>query len=245
MSRSLNNRQIEELQKILGYRFNDPGLLSQALTHSSYSREQAQRGSDVPDYERLEFLGDAVLELMTSELLFHRYDWPEGKLTRQRARIVCEESLSYVAKMLGLPGYLILSHGEEKTGGRQRPSILCDIVESVIGAVYLDGGLEEARKLIGRILYDHLDEIPAVYGRDHKTVLQELLQGEGKEPPAYEVIREEGPPHARIFTVSLSIGEEVVSSASGHSKKQAEQNAALEAIGLLYPNHMTGSEHGT
>ena len=234
MSRYLSKQEIRELEEILRYHFRDARLLSQALTHSSYSREQSQTGKTVPDYERLEFLGDAVLELCTSDMLFHRFDWTEGKLTRQRANIVCEESLSFVAEKLSLGKYLILSYGEEKTGGRQRPSILCDIVESIIGAVYLDGGMEEARSLIQRILYHHLDEIPSVRGTDHKSALQELVQAEGKQAPSYQVILEEGPPHNRVFTVEITVDGHAICRAAGHSKKQAEQNAALQAIQLLY-----------
>ena len=234
----LNSRaRLASLEKLIGYEFKDKSLIAQALTHSSFSREeQAQLGKKAalhPDYERLEFLGDAVLELTTSRMLYDKYDWPEGKLTKTRAKIVCEASLSAIARKLGLGDYLVLGHGEEKTGGRERDSILCDIVESVIGAVYLDAGLGEAEKLIERILFAHLDELPDQPTTDYKSVLQEKLQGEGKPTPEYKVALEYGPPHDRTFVIDLYLEGKRISRAEGHSKKQAAQEAAHEAIMIL------------
>jgi len=228
---------LHQLEEVIGYRFRNQDLAREALTHSSFSREeQAQlgkKGAVHPDYERLEFLGDAVLELTTSRMLYDRYDWPEGRLTKTRAKIVCEASLSAIARKFGLGGYLVLGRGEEKTGGRERDSILCDMVESIIGAVYLDGGLQEAESLIGRILFDHLDELPDQPTTDYKSVLQEKLQGEGKAVPEYRVALEYGPPHDRTFVIDLYLEGKRISRAEGHSKKQAAQEAAHEAILIL------------
>ncbi|MBO4888771.1 MAG: ribonuclease III [Firmicutes bacterium] len=234
MKTPLSESKLRKVEEILSYHFTDTALLVQALTHSSYSKEMKQKGIEAEHYERLEFLGDAVLEVVTSEMLFHQFDWDEGKLTKKRASIVCEESLSYIAAKLGLGEYLILSTGEEKTGGRKRPSILCDLVEALIGAVYLDGGMKEAKELIGRMVFSHLKDNPAVSGKDYKTVLQEKIQAEGTEAPVYKVICEEGPPHKRIFTVELLIGGKAVTEGTGSSKKQAQQAAAEEALRLLY-----------
>lgn len=234
MKTPLSESKLREVEEILSYHFTDTALLVQALTHSSYSKEMKQKGIQAEHYERLEFLGDAVLEVVTSEMLFHQFDWDEGKLTKKRAAIVCEESLSYIAAKLGLGDYLILSTGEEKTGGRKRSSILCDLVEALIGAVYLDGGMKEAKDLIGRMVFSHLKDNPAVSGKDYKTVLQEKIQAEGGEAPYYRVISEEGPPHKRIFTVELLISGKAVAEGTGSSKKQAQQAAAEEALRLLY-----------
>ena len=234
MKAFLDETRIRQIETILSYHFSDPKLLVQALTHSSFSKEMKQKSIDIENYERLEFLGDAVLEVVTSEMLFHQFDWDEGKLTKKRASIVCEESLSYFAGILGLNQYLILSVGEEKTGGRKRPSILCDMVEALIGAVYLDGGMKEAKELIGRIVFSHLKDNPAVTGKDYKTVLQEKIQAEGGAAPQYRVIAEDGPPHARVFTVELVIDEKAITQGIGNSKKQAQQAAAQEALRLLY-----------
>ncbi len=232
-----SGEKLAALERVIGYEFLDKNLIREALTHSSFSREeQAQLGKKSvahPDYERLEFLGDAVLELTTSRMLYDRYDWPEGKLTKTRAKIVCEASLSMIARLYDLGSYLVLGHGEEKTGGRERDSILCDIVESIIGAVYLDGGLGEAKRLIVRMLFDHLDELPDQPTTDYKSVLQEKLQGEGKPIPEYKVALEYGPPHDRTFVIDLYLEGKRISRAEGHSKKQAAQEAAHEAMMIL------------
>lgn len=233
--RFLTDVKLSEFETIIGYHFKNPELLKQALTHSSYSKEKmAKKGQAVvEDYERLEFLGDAVLELATSRMLFDTYDWPEGKLTRERARIVCESSLSFFARSLGYGDFLVLGFGEEKTGGRDRDSILCDMVESVIGAVYLDGGYEPASSLIQRLIFSRIKEIPDKKVRDHKTLLQEYLQGKGLEAPEYKVAEEIGPPHDRIFVIDLYLEGKKISTAQGKSKKKAEQVAAEEALSVL------------
>ncbi len=223
---------LSEAQQLIGYTFKDKRLLQQAFTHSSFSKEMEaeKKGVMVKDYERLEFLGDAVLELCTSRMLYDAYDWPEGKLTKTRSKIVCEASLSFIARKLGLGKYLVFSHGEEKTGGRDRDSILCDVVEAIIGAVYLDSDLKTAFELIDRILFSHLGEIPKQRAADYKSNLQEFLQAKGKELPEYVVTKEEGPPHDRIFTISLIYQGKVITSAQGRTKKSAAQEAAKKAL---------------
>lgn len=226
----LSDERLTQFENIIAYSFRQRRWLCQALTHSSYSREQQRK---VADYERLEFLGDAVLELCTSQMLFEKYDWPEGKLTKTRAKIVCEASLSYVAKALSFGEFIVMNYGEEKTGGRERDSILCDVVEAVIGAVYVDGGMEQARALIDRILYSRLEEIPDERQTDFKSALQELLQGQGKEKPVYQVVAEEGPPHDRTFISELWLEGKAVCRGEGKSKKEAAQRAAEKALTIL------------
>ncbi len=221
---------LDELESIIGYRFRNRAFLLQAVTHSSYKQEQGAPA----DYERLEFLGDAVLELSASEYLFARYpDEEEGALTRHRARMVCEPSLAYVAECMGYGQYVRFSAGEEKTGGRSRASILCDVCEAIIGAVYLDGGLDEARALIGRTVFSREAELPGERKKDSKTLLQEYVQQFGQNLPLYTVIAEEGQPHERSYTVELSYRNEVLSSGRGRSKKAAEQDAAETALTVL------------
>ena len=229
----LNSDEVlAKVEHLIGYTFQNKALLKQALTHSSYSKEMEgeKKHPQVKDYERLEFLGDAVLELLTSQMLFQKYDWQEGKLTKTRAAIVCEASLSYIARKMGLGEYLVLSRGEEKTGGKDRDSILCDLVEAVLGAVYLDSDLETARQFIDRILFSHLDEIPKQRAADYKSRLQELLQAKGKTPPEYVVTKEAGPPHDRTFTIALVLEGKVLTEAEGKSKKSAAQEAAKKAL---------------
>lgn len=235
MKKILSEEKLDRFEAIIGYRFQDRKWLYQALTHSSYSREQQKK---VADYERLEFLGDAVLELCTSKMLFEKYDWQEGKLTKTRAKIVCEASLSYVARALSFGEFIVMSYGEEKTGGRERDSILCDVVEAVIGAVYQDSGLEEAGKLIERILYSRLKEIPDRRQTDFKSALQEYMQGMGKEKPVYQIVEEQGPPHDRTFIIELWMEGKAICRGSGKSKKAAAQQAAECALELCKANHL-------
>ncbi len=221
--------ELARLEEIIGYRFSDPCLLTEALTHSSYSGET---GCGY-DYERLEFLGDAVLELLSSEYLYRSSSLSEGELTKRRARMVCEPSLAYVAGLYGYGGFLRLSVGEEKTGGRERSSILCDVTEAILGAVYLDGGLEEARRLVERTVFAHEASLPGERSKDAKTLLQEYVQQTGQELPCYTVTAEEGQPHERLFFVELSYKGEVLGSGQGKSKKAAEQDAAAKALTIL------------
>ena len=223
----MNQSNQEDFQKKIKIRFNDKKLLTTALTHSSYANERKlSRGKD---NERLEFLGDAVLELIMSDYLFHTYkDEPEGKLTKMRASLVCEPTLAFCAKDLSLGDYLLLSKGEDLTGGRERDSILSDAFEAVIGAVYLDQGFEEARKFVETYLLQDVDEKVLFY--DAKTSLQELVQSFSKQPLTYELIKEDGPDHQKTFTVEARLGEKVIGTGTGRSKKSAEQTAAYEAM---------------
>lgn len=209
--------------EIPGYSFRDPGLLELALTHPS---------AGTPDNQRLEFLGDAVLELLVSEKLYRAYpDKAEGELTGLRARLVCEDTLSRLADGLCLGEALRVAPGEERTGGRKRPSILCDTIEAVIAAVYLDGGLGAARKLINSLLPDPEELVGSE--RDSKSLLQERLQSLGEPVPAYRLVRQSGPPHDPRFEVAVFRGNTELARGEGRSKKQAEQAAARKALGLL------------
>jgi len=221
------------LEDALGYRFGNQELLREALRHSSYANEH--RGAEATSNERLEFLGDSVLGFVTAEFLFRRRpDSPEGELTRIRARLVCEESLYEVAQRIDLGRYLCLGHGEEAGGGRERASILADATEAVIAAVYLDGGIEAASALIHRLLLDDATEVRAAEKRlDYKTALQELVQRKPGRTVVYRLTGETGPDHAKTFSVSVLLGDEVAGSGSGRSKKEAEQMAARDALEKL------------
>ena len=218
---------MEELQKKTGYRFRDQGLLRQALTHSSYTNEH---GSDrLSCNERLEFLGDAVLELASSEYLYSRYpDLPEGDLTKLRAGSVCEPALAEVARELKIPEKIRLGRGEETTGGRERPSIVSDALEALIGAMYLDGGFEEAKRFIWQFVMKNLEHRRLFI--DSKTSLQEIVQNRELGGISYELISMEGPDHDRIFTSGGLVGGVLMGKGIGRSKKLAEQAAATEAV---------------
>jgi ribonuclease-3 len=218
------------LEERLGYTFQDRSLLEAALYHSSYANEH--RGSGISSNERLEFLGDAVLGLVTADFLYRKHPKaPEGDLTRIRAALVCEESLHEVAQSLQLGDYLQLGKGEEAGGGRQRPSILADATESVFAAVYLDGGMEAARSLIHRVLLDkEREEDVEQRRRDYKTELQELVQRKAGRVLRYELVDTSGPDHAKVFHICVTVNGEPVGSGSGRSKKEAEQAAAKAAL---------------
>ncbi len=217
---------MESLESKLGYTFHDRKLLENALTHSSYANEN--RGG-LSSNERLEFLGDSILGMVTADYLYKKHpDLPEGDLTRTRAALVCEESLVEVADQLGLGAYLKLGRGEEAGGGRQRPSIRADAVEAVLAAVYLDGGLPEARKIVQRFILDKEAEKAA--SRDYKTALQEFVQRESGQVLTYRPVGESGPDHAKVFTVSVELNGREIGRGSGHSKKEAEQMAAKAAM---------------
>ena len=221
--------RLRELEEKIQYRFHNRRLLRQALTHSSYANEQ--RINRFADYERLEFLGDAVLELVSSDFLFREEkDMAEGQLTRRRSSIVCEPALAFCARDIALEEYILLGKGEEATGGRRRDSIVSDVMEAVIGAIYLDSGIEEASGFIHRFILSDLEHKQLFY--DAKTILQEMIQQEGKETLHYELLKEEGPEHAKTFLVEVMLGDQKLGSGSGHSKKAAEQQAAYQA--LLY-----------
>ena len=223
--------QLKEFQKKIGYQFQQEGLLRQALTHSSYANEH--RMKKLSDNERLEFLGDAVLEIVTSDFLYHEHtDVPEGELTRVRASIVCEQTLAFCTRALNLGNYLFLGKGEDQTGGRKRKSILSDAFEAIIGAIYLDGGFANAKEFIHRFVLNNVEHMQLFY--DSKTILQELIQGR-HEQLSYELIDESGPDHDKQFTVAVLVDGERVSEGEGHTKKAAEQQAAYQAL-LLYRN---------
>lgn len=221
---------IEKLEEKIGYTYQYKELLLQALTHSSFSNEQKINKSK--DYERLEFLGDAVLELVSSDFLFHNNpDMPEGKLTRMRASMVCEPALAFCARDLQLHEYIRLGKGEEMTGGRHRDSIISDVMEAVIGSLYLDGGFQVAHDFIHRFILSDLEDKILFY--DAKTVLQEMIQEDPQGTLQYRLVKEEGPDHDKSFMVEACINGKPVSQGVGRTKKAAEQQAAYEAILLL------------
>lgn len=225
--------KLKEFQEKTGYRFVREGLLRQALTHSSYANEKhMKKGSD---NERLEFLGDAVLEIVTSEFLYETYpDKPEGELTTLRASIVCEQTLAFCTRALSLGDYLFLGKGEELTGGRERKSILSDALEAVMGAIYLDGGFANAKEFIHRfVLYD-IEHMKLFY--DSKTILQEMVQGTDCGGLEYRLIGESGPDHNKHYVVEALIGGRSAGTGEGQTKKAAEQEAAYQAILKLKKN---------
>lgn len=219
--------EFDVLEEKIGYWFRDRKLLRQALTHSSYANEMKINRFD--DYERLEFLGDAVLELVSSDFLFReRGETAEGDLTKLRASMVCEPALAYCAREFSLERFILLGRGEEATGGRGRDSIVSDVMEALIGAIYLDGGLEEASTFIHRFVLSDLENKQLFY--DAKTILQEIVQKENAGELHYELVREEGPQHDKVFEVEAYVGEKKVGEGSGHSKKAAQQQAAYRAL---------------
>lgn len=220
---------MKTLEAKLEYTFQDISLLEHALTHSSYANESHGRCTS---NERLEFLGDSVLGMVVADHLFRVCgDMPEGDLTRTRAALVREENLVEVAQKLDLGSYLRLGKGEELCGGRQRPSIQADAVEAVLAAVYLDGGIGSARKIIHRFILDNA--VLATKTQDYKTALQELVQRRPGSEIVYELVSESGPDHCRVFVMEVSVNGEVVGRGEGHSKKAAEQMAAKAAIETL------------
>ena len=216
-----------EFQEVIGYQFQTPGLLSQALTHSSYANEKhMKKGSD---NERLEFLGDAVLEIVSSEFLYlNSPKLPEGDLTKMRASLVCEPTLAFCTRQLNLGDYLLLGKGEDMTGGRKRKSILSDALEAVIGAIYLDGGFASAKEFILKFILTDIEHKQLFY--DSKTILQEVVQASYKEELCYRLVGEEGPDHDKHFMVEAWIGEMLIGKGEGHTKKAAEQEAAYQAL---------------
>lgn len=223
---------LSRLEERLGYRFSDQTLLETALTHRSFSAEKRRRDAD---NERLEFLGDAVLELAISSLLFDRYAarFNEGELTRMRAWLVNESQLAARAKALDLGRYLRLGKGEENTGGRSRPSILADAFEAVIGAIYLDSGFDEACSFVKRVFETQLDRAPEGLRADYKSRLQERTQKSSGAVPAYELVEATGPDHQRHFRVALFLEGRLLAHGEGRTKKEAEQQAAMQALEIL------------
>lgn len=215
------------------YQFRDTGLLTTAMTHSSYANEH--RDQHIQNNERLEFLGDSILGLVSADYVYHRYPHlPEGQLTKLRAAVVCEKTLYEVAKELGLDQLLLLGRGEENGGGRKRPSILADSVEALIGAIYLDGGLEPARAFILSFLPAKVDLAEAGGAfRDYKTALQEIVQKNRQETLSYHLSGESGPDHDKRFTVQVLLNSNIFAEGTGRSKKEAEQMAAKAALELM------------
>lgn len=223
------NYSVEKLEAQIGYVFRNQELVMQAMTHSSYANER--KINQIKDYERIEFLGDAVLELVTSEYLYGKHEeMTEGVLTRTRAAMVCEPSLASCARNMGLDRYIRLGKGEEMTGGRKRDSIISDAMEALIGAIYLDGGFGRAREFIHRFVLEELENKALFY--DAKSILQEEVQKEGGEV-RYALIGESGPEHDKTFSVEVYLGEQLLGKGIGHNKKKAEQQAAYEALLLL------------
>ena len=220
-------RKLESLEKKTGYHFHDKNLLRHAMTHSSYINEKHLRKVDCN--ERLEFLGDAVLELVSSEYLFFgNPEMPEGQMTKQRASMVCEKALAFCARELELGEYLLLGKGEDATGGRKRESITSDAMEALIGAIYLDGGFANAKEFILKHILNDLEGKRLFY--DSKTILQEIVQGKMEQTINYQLLKEEGPDHNKQFQVGVLIGDIQYGTGNGRTKKAAEQDAAYQAI---------------
>ena len=216
-----------QLEERLGYHFQNRMLLTQALCHSSYANER--KINKIEDYERLEFLGDAVLELVSSEFLFKEHPhMPEGEMTKTRASMVCEPALAFCARQIGLEQYILLGKGEKATGGRGRDSITSDVLEATIGAIYLDGGFSNAKKFVLNFILNDIEHKQLFY--DSKTILQEIVQEKGLQPIEYVLTGEEGPDHDKCFTVVVQVNGQVVGNGTGHTKKAAEQAAAYQAI---------------
>lgn len=225
---------VEALTDVIEYKFSDISLLKQALTHKSYSNEL--KINHIADNERLEFLGDAVLELVTSEFLFSRdKEMSEGDLSKLRASLVCEQTLAICARKLRLGEAIYLGKGEDSTGGRNRDSILSDAMEAIIGAVYLDGGYENAKRFILKYVLSDIEHMKLFY--DSKTILQELIQREYKEKVEYKFISEEGPDHNKKFCVAAVAGKMEFESGTGRTKKAAEQDAAYKTLVKLKENN--------
>ena len=220
----------KNLEQVIGYAFHDKTLLSHALTHSSYANER--HWDKTKCNERLEFLGDAVLEVISSDFLFHKYpDMSEGEMTKLRASLVCEPSLAYCAEAISLGSYLLLGRGEDMTGGRERPSVVSDAMEAVIGAIYLDGGLANAKEFIYHFILNDIEHKQLFY--DSKTILQEMVQAGGQDMLSYELLKEEGPDHNKTFEVRVMLGEKELGRGAGRTKKAAEQLAAYRGIHVL------------
>jgi len=223
----MNSKLLKEFQKAINYQFRQNHLLTQALTHSSYANER--NINKLLNNERLEFLGDAVLELISSDFLFKTYpDLPEGVLTKKRASYVCEPTLAFCARELNLGRYLFLGKGEDGTGGRERASLLSDALEAVIGAIYLDGGIENASSFIYAFILNNIEN-KAMFN-DCKTLLQEIVQSRSKEPITYELIDATGPEHNRQFVIQVVLGEMPLGIGRGRTKQAAGQEAAYQSI---------------
>jgi ribonuclease-3 len=215
-------QKLKDFENVISYEFNDINLLKTALTHSSYANEHSLESN-----ERMEFLGDAVLELCMSKYLFSVIDLDEGVLTKSRAKAVCEDALNVYAKVINLSQFLYLGKGEECSGGRERPAIIADAFEAVLGAVFLDGGINEAYRIVEKFILPNMGEV-LVY-KDYKSILQEKLQSE-KRSIRYEIIKEEGPANNKKFEAAVYMDDIIMGRGIGKSKKEAQQNAAKQAL---------------
>lgn len=226
-------KRLKVLEKKLGYSFKDVSRLKHALTHKSYANEM--RLSSLDNNERLEFLGDAVMELAVSQLLMERFpEMPEGDLSKLRAAVVNEVQLTELAKAISLGDFLYLGRGEDFTGGREKPSLLSDCYEALLGAVYLDRGLPKVFALVSRHFKEALETVGKEgFAKDYKTRLQEKVQGKFKQVPRYELVSATGPDHKKTFEVNLFIESELYGVGKGPTKKRAEQEAAKEALEKL------------
>jgi len=224
----LEPKQLKGLQRRLGVEFRRPRMLAQALVHRSFR----PNGDEAYSNERLEFLGDAVLGQVVAEHLYTTFPgWTEGQLTKLKAAVVSEATLSEAAHRIDLGDFLVMAKGEEHSGGRKRPSLLSDALEAIIGATYLDRGLRAARTLVLRLLRESMSALERdAQRRDYKTLLQELTQSRHKQPPAYRVVAEEGPDHDKTFVIEVRFGRHRLGEGTGKSKKQAEQKAAKQAL---------------
>ena len=233
MKTSYPNKAFEPLYEELGYTFRDPALILQAFRHSSYVNEQM--GADLEDNERLEFLGDAVLDLAISHLLMEKNSGAdEGDLSRFRSMVVDETGLHDVAGRLNLGSYLLLGRGEDQSLGRQKPSILADVTEALIGALYLDGGFDVTKKIIEKLFAPLLEKVRTDdLVQDFKSLLQEFTQQAFKSLPKYRLTEETGPAHDKVFRIALAVNGIVLAEGMGKSKKEAEQHAAKEAFSRL------------
>ncbi|HIZ19980.1 MAG TPA: ribonuclease III [Firmicutes bacterium] len=226
-----DTQPLQELMGKLGYTFQNPRLLENALTHSSFANER--RAGEYKSNERLEFLGDSVLGMVTAVHLFHNETGPEGELTKLRAALVCEKALFAYAQELELGKYLLLGKGEARTGGAQRPSILADAFEAVTAAIFLDGGMPAARAFLLPFLKKELANHRRLPFKDYKTTLQEIIQQNPEERLDYVLTGESGPDHDKTFRVEVHLNSNVIGKGRGRSKKEAEQQAAREALQLM------------
>ncbi len=230
------SRNLKELQEKIRYQFQNEKLLRRAMTHSSYANEH--RIDKLNCNERLEFLGDAVLEVVSSDFLYHKYPKkPEGELTKLRASIVCEPTLALCAAEISLGEFLLLGKGEEATGGRERNSVVSDAMEALIGAIYLDGGFANAKEFIHGFIMNDIESKQLFY--DSKTILQEIVQASSQEALEYRILKEEGPDHNKTFEVCALLGDEEIGRGSGRTKKAAEAMAAYRGILKLKENVCT------
>lgn len=223
-------KDLAPLMAELGYTFQDMSLLENALTHSSYANESDRH---LASNERLEFLGDSVLGFITANELFQKETGPEGELTKLRAAVVCEKALHSYSLQLHVGDYLRLGKGELHTGGNERPSILADAFEAIVAAVYLDGGLESAKRLVLRFVVPEVSNQRRRHFKDYKTTLQEIIQQNPGEMLEYVLTGESGPDHNKKFTVQVYLNSNIIGTGRGRSKKDAEQQAAKEALALM------------